>query len=310
MVKIAFGISAYKDSRQVKRLINALQGDNCVFFVHVDKKANIRDFVSELKDIHNCHILKKRYTVQWGGWHQVKYQFLFLREMVNYPTRIDRLFVLSGQDYPLWNNLQIVDESISQPDRIWMKALNLTQLSEGSYQKRMLSIPHFFRDTNFHSKRIRRLITGGVREFFFRFLPNIRQTHIVVEGNKWDIWKSSGYFSCNFEVAKYILETVDRYPQIQSYFKRCFVPEELTIPTILFNSKYKDYAEVFPKKQYEGLSTLAVLHEFYYSNAIKIYQEKDFEGLINSRKMFCRKVETGVSDKLMDLIDIHRKKKS
>ena len=307
-MEIAFGISVYKDAHHLKRLIDALQGEDRHFFIHIDEKSDITPFINELHSYRNCEILPTRYSVQWGGWNQVRYQLLFLKEMLIHPTKIDRVFIITGQDYPLWSNQQIKQVSAEQPDKIWMRGVNLTKMPMESHMKRFLRIPHYFRDVNFHSQKLRHYITGGQRELFLRLLPRIRKDYLVIDGNKWDIWQSSGYFSCNREVAEYIINTIEKYPQIESYFKHSFVPEEITIPTIIFNSPYKDYAEVFPRPNYEGLSTLATLHEFYYSGAIKVYKEEDFERLLSSGKMFCRKVETRESDKLIELIDNYRER--
>lgn len=307
-MKIVFGISVYKDPAHLKRLIGSLQGEKRFFCVHIDKKCYL-NFENELKRIPQCYILNIRYSVQWGGWNQVRYQILFLKKMLEITEdKNDRLFILTGQDYPLWSNQQIEQSCYEDPNKIWMRGLNLTQMTSPSHMKRFLTVPHYFRDVNFHSQKMRHYITGGQRELFLRLLPRIRKDYLVIDGKKWDVWQSSGYFSCNREVAEYIINTLDIYPQIESYFKHSFVPEEITIPTIIFNSPYKDYAEVFPRPNYEGLSTLATLHEFYYSGAIKVYKEEDFERLISSGKMFCRKVETGESDKLIELIDNYRER--
>jgi len=43
-----------------------------------------------------------------------------------------------------------------------------------------------------------------------------------------------------------------------------------------------------------------------YTNGIKIFTEEDFDMLIKSDKIFCRKTITGKSDRLMDMIDAYR----
>jgi len=306
-MKIAYGISAYKDFKQLNRTVRSLQSSDSEFYVHIDKKVNVENIEPQFSDIPNCHITEERYNIQWGGWNQVKYQLLFLKKMLESKHTPDRIFIITGQDYPLWSNSKIQMYCQKYPDKIWMRGINLTKMTSTSNMKRFLTFPHYFRDIDFHSQRLRHFITGGQRELFLKLFPAIREDYLVIEAQKWDIWQSSGYFSCNREVAKHILDTISKYPQISSYFKHTFVPEEITIPTIIFNSKYKDNAEIFPKPQYEGLSTLASLHEFYYNKAIKIYFGKsDYNKLISSGKMFCRKVETGKSDTLMDMIDSYR----
>ena len=39
---------------------------------------------------------------------------------------------------------------------------------------------------------------------------------------------------------------------------------------------------------------------------MKVFTEKDYDAILASGKMFCRKTVTGKSNKLMDMIDEHR----
>lgn len=48
-IKIAYLISAYKDSCQLNRMINALyQGNNTYFFIHIDSRCNQLEFEQKL----------------------------------------------------------------------------------------------------------------------------------------------------------------------------------------------------------------------------------------------------------------------
>lgn len=47
-----------------------------------------------------------------------------------------------------------------------------------------------------------------------------------------------------------------------------------------------------------------MLEEFEYGQEIKVYNEDDLEYLLSCDKFFCRKVQTGFSDKLMDMLDV------
>lgn len=48
-MNIAYCISAYKDAKQLSRLIDALNTKTSYFFIHIDKKVNdIREFQVEL----------------------------------------------------------------------------------------------------------------------------------------------------------------------------------------------------------------------------------------------------------------------
>ncbi|OWV16417.1 hypothetical protein B7990_11800 [Fibrobacter sp. UWB4] len=75
-MNIAFLISVYKDPAQLKRLINALQGDGSHFFIHVDKKVDISSFLQICPEFHadnqSLTYLEKRFPVYWGGFSQFK----------------------------------------------------------------------------------------------------------------------------------------------------------------------------------------------------------------------------------------------
>ena len=79
----------------------------------------------------------------------------------------------------------------------------------------------------------------------------------------------------------------------------------MLVQTIVFNSKYAKKA-ILHEGEYPGLVGLTPLHYIEYNGLIRVYDEDDFEMLINSGKMFVRKVKSGISDKLISKIDQYR----
>ena len=284
-MNIAYCISAYKDAKQLSRLIDALNTKTSYFFIHIDKKVNdIREFQVELNKFSNTFILEERYYVQWGGWNQVRYQKLFLSTALNFQYKIDRIIILTGQDYPIWSNIKIKNFFTENPNKIMMKGINLSTLEEPSPMYNLLSIYHFGRDLKIRNFSCWRIITALLRKEM-TILPIRRKRQLTVLNKKWDIYQASGYFSVNREQAKYIINMLNN-KSVTNYFRYCFVPEELTIPSIIFNSPYKDYADISSEKVYKGLATLASLHIFNYGKSIKIFTETDYEYLLASGKCF------------------------
>ena len=64
---------------------------------------------------------------------------------------------------------------------------------------------------------------------------------------------------------------------------------------------------ILTKGPYPGLDALTPLHFIDYNPVIKILDESDYTRLIESGKMFCRKVVSGKSDELVALIEAHKK---
>lgn len=304
-MKIAYCISAYKDAGQLDRLITALETSETIFFIHVDGK--VKD-ITPFRNVVNGHVgarlTRRRFFVQWGGWSQVRYQELFLRESVE--AGADRIVILTGQDYPLWGNLRLRDCFRHDSNRVLMTGMNLTQaLPPIPPMRKLLEVRHFCRDLRVRNVMIYRILTAGLRRLM-TIMPIRWQPYLKIDGERWDVWQSSGYFSVNNKQARYILERLED-KRIRDYFRFCFVPEELTIPTIVFNSPFAQCAERYGNKPYGGLSLLAYMHKFDYCATIKVYQEDDYDSLIQSDKMFCRKVISGASDELVRLIDEHRR---
>ena len=73
----AYLISAHTDAPQLKRLIDALHSD-AQFFVHVDRKSDIRAFTTLLQG-ENIHFVDNRIDVIWGTIRQVEDQMALMQ---------------------------------------------------------------------------------------------------------------------------------------------------------------------------------------------------------------------------------------
>ena len=59
--------------------------------------------------------------------------------------------------------------------------------------------------------------------------------------------------------------------------------------------------------KYKGLQELSPLTYFKYKDQIKILNDNDFDSILQSNKMFARKIVVGKSDALIESIDRQRK---
>lgn len=88
-----------------------------------------------------------------------------------------------------------------------------------------------------------------------------------------------------------------------NYFRYSFAPDEMVIPTIIFNSPYKENASVYPYNRYDGLKSLSAITYFNYGKAIQVFKLEDYAELKRSGKMFARKFESGISDSLIEKLN-------
>ena len=305
-MKIAYLISAYTDPNQLKRLIVSLYvKDETFFFIHIDRKVDIFPFQTKLDELNiskdAIKLLKNRIYTTWGGYSQCKYQKALLDSCIAANINFDRVFFLSGTDYPIWSNQKIFQFLEKNKNKEFINGRELIK-SSNKRQINKVKKYHFFRDIKCNNN-LRRYITAFSRRVF-EVLPINKKTYINLNEGLFKIYFGSMYICITFELAKYISQKMEDKKLIK-YFKTSLIPDELMIPSIVFNSKYKINAKEInnPEATFEDLTPI---HLVDYGKQIKVFTDEDFEKIIESGKMFLRKTLSGKSDKLIEMIEEKR----
>lgn len=129
---------------------------------------------------------------------------------------------------------------------------------------------------------------------------------------KAEVWFSSQWHALSGDCVAWMLKTLEENPKIEHFFRYAYAPDELLIPTLVCNSPFADriLPGNFPENQdFEELFvSLPAIHCLCRENRkVVVFREADYEKLMQSEKLFCRKVRTGISDGLLEKIDQHRK---
>ena len=303
-MKVAFLISAYTDPTQLGRLIHALNDRENHFFVHIDQKVNAKPFVDAVAESDRafCTFIEERYWVQWGGFNQVRYQQALLRACVRSGIPFERVFILSALDYPLKSVAVIKAELEKDPEREYLLGLNLSDNAVSEKQKDRFRLYHFGRDVRVRSYKLKMICSGSLR-LLMKVLPLRKKPYVDVRGLRWPIYMCSSYMCITFALAEYLLSEMDANKAVMDYFRYSFVPEELVIPTIVYNSAFAART-LGQLHEYKGLVTLSPVTHFWYGKQIKVLDEGDYDELMRSNKMFARKFRSGVSEKLMDRLSV------
>ena len=98
---------------------------------------------------------------------------------------------------------------------------------------------------------------------------------------------------------RYVYEKLCTEEKLVKYFRTSFVPSELCIQTIVFNSPFASKGLLL-EGEYPGLTRLTPLHYIDYGASIRVMTLEDLPVLQQSGKMFCRKVVSGESDTLIE----------
>lgn len=208
---------------------------------------------------------------------------------------------MTAQDYPLWSKQEIVSELEANPSKEYILGLDITNITEPKKIRDKLVLYHFFRDIPVRSVKIKKIFSGGSR-LIMQMLPFRKKPYLIVDGKQWDVFQASGYMCITVELAKYLYKVMDGNKEVEKYFKHSFVPEELVIPTIVFNSQFRNRAMLYPYQRYDGLKSLSAITYFNYGKSIQVFDETNFDELIQSGKMFARKFSSEKSARLMEIL--------
>lgn len=287
--KMAFLILAHNDPPHLKKLIYALDDPRFDIYVHVDAKADIRQFAFEdyrLRHSRLC-VLDNRIKVYWADYSIVQATLgMYRAAFANGPYI--RYITLSGNDYPLVSNDSIYQQ-LCQTDKEFIM---------GSPTEQPEKVTGYYFN--------RAGIFGKMLTHLFRLLHITRnKAGLVMDGARWDIYFAPQWHALSGDCVAYLLDTLQRHREvIDRYFKYSFAPDELLIPTMVFHhSVFKERAlrSSFPKGTH--YNDMTAIHYINYEPVVQVFTERDAEKLLHSGKLFARKLKSGASDKLTDMID-------
>jgi hypothetical protein len=307
-MKTAYLILAHTDPKQFGRLVRALaQGPATDFYVHIDQKVDQAPFEAEAAEAEKnstskVQFCQKREFIQWAGFSIVRAEVNLLEEALQ--THHDHYILLSGLDYPLWSNAKINALLAENPQKNHIVGYNLTQ---GGIKQQLNRVQcyHLLRDIPVKERRIRRLISGPMR-ILMEHLPIHKPPFLTIAGKRHDVFHGAQWWALTEPCAQFVLQEYHTRPEWKAYFKTSYAPDELAIQTIVFNSPFQETAIFVEKEEYAELASITPLHFLTYDKRIFVYDEHDFETLVASNKPFARKLCSGVSEKLIQMLDARR----
>lgn len=289
-MRVAFLIQCHKSPEQVNTLLNALNHKDFDFFIHVDKKSDISDRVDTGE---NIHLLPDEFRVDvcWGQFSQVEAAVNLLTYAKAYDD-FDYYCQISGQDFPICSPEKIHDFFSAQ------NGSNFIHLSESrhwgaekptSFDKRAeVYYPEFLMTRGTLPKLLRaayKVATGGFSNTFSVFKRKYTKDKRMHFGSCW--WCLHGEF------VNYLLKLLQENPHEVAFYKNVICSDEVFFQTFFMNSPYRDTRK-------EDLHYIDWSHG---GSSPKTLEADDFTKIINSGKLFARKLESG-SD-LIELLSKH-----
>src|SRR5215470_15141412 len=100
---IAYLIFTHYQPEHFARLVRALSSDRSAFFVHVDRRVDLRPFEALVPPSRNVVYLRdgERMRSYWCGFNQIRATLNLLQSARRFGTEVRRFCLLSGSDFPV-----------------------------------------------------------------------------------------------------------------------------------------------------------------------------------------------------------------
>lgn len=282
----AYIILAHKFPEQLYRLIKKLDDNESTFYVHIDKKKSIDDF-KNLEDFGNkIEFIKREYS-RWAEIGIVKAVLNGFKAIKDSNKKIERIILLSGQDYPIKSN-QFINEFLKNSDHtIFMEHWACPNYKVWKNRGGLFRFDKYFFGEKPFRKFLARAINfiGIIFPVFKRKLPYNLKPY-----GGWQWW------IIDMNAMDYILNFLKEHPRYLKYHKYSFVSDEIFFQTILMNSKDE---KLLASIKNDDLRYIKWIYKSHPENLRKI----NLNDIIASNDLFARKFNVEVDAEILDLID-------
>ena len=221
-MKIAYLMLLHKDPVLLKRTVSILSSENCEFFVHIDRKSDIRQF--SVNSGYNIRLCEPRLPVYWSEFSQIEATMLLIQQALDCAVHYDYFVFLQGSTFPLRSGEYI--ESFLQENREW-QFMNLVKMPAPGYPLSKINVLRYTSDKPVRRFAMRALAKLGLAERDYRrYLPKL------------DAYAGHACWAMSRDACQYVLEFAFSNPHVEAYFRDTFVPEESFFQTILGNSPF------------------------------------------------------------------------
>lgn len=279
-MKIAYLILVHKGPEQVERLIKKLTCEAAHFYIHLDQKADISNFTL-LQRLDHVYFIRKRFSINWAGYSMVRAMIESSREILNSGNSYDFISTISGQDYPIKSNQEILSFF---SNHLGYSFMHLEE-HHSVWWSRALQRYEKYHLTDFHFSG-----KGRVEILLNMFLPK-RKLPLpnTMEGGPGSQW-----WSLSTESLAYVVKFFDDHPNLHTFWRFTWGGDEFIISTILMNSPFSG------KIVKDNMRYMNWLTD---SPNPKILTTSDFVQLKSSSYLFARKFDVAQDAKILDLLD-------
>jgi core-2/I-Branching enzyme len=222
-MNVAYLVLAHNNPAVLERSVAMLSSDNCNFFIHIDRKSDLKEFSAIHGD--RVHFSDTRLPLYWGEFSLVRATLLLLRSALASSHTPDYCVLMSGTDFPLRSGRYV--ETFLAANR-GSEFINVVKLPAPGKPLSRINTLRFSRSQPFRHLAGRAWAKLGLPGRDYR---NYLGTLEPYSGSQW--WALSR------EACEYILEFIERNPRFVKFFENVFAADEAFFHTILANSPFQ-----------------------------------------------------------------------
>jgi len=304
-MRIAFLNLCHTDAPMVARVSSKLaRCDDFDMYIHVDRKSDIGPFTAALSGIPRVCFTDERVDVYWGGFNAIKATVALLRQAMGSGRRYDYFMTLQNLDYPIRSNEDIIGYFDSHAGVEFIRGCPIARTKDWHYARKYKIYNQ--RDDDFYLKKHARprmyaryafMLLRSFGTFFSRGVIN-------EAGQSFDIYYGAAQWAVTRPLALHFLDFYDSHPKYNRIMAHIQFPDEEYFHTITHNSPFKYNCVKYDEPTRRWLVNWRNLHYFEYPGSASVLTEADYDKIIAEDALFIRKVRSGVSDRLLDKIDL------
>mgnify|MGYP001235080882 CR=1 FL=1 len=273
-MKIAHLILAHKNPAQLKRLINALKYPHFDIFIHLDKKADFKQFSHLISP--EVSFIKKRTKIYWAAYGTIQGTLNGFEEIL--PLGYDYINVISAQDFPIKPASYIYEFLKKNKGKEFITCESIED--EWKEAASRVTDYHFINWQIPGRDRLGKLLTS--------LLPHRKFPY------KYKIVGRANWFTLTTPACQFILDFIHNNPRYVRYFKYCWGADEFFFSTILYNSNFKGSIE---------RNLVYVEWPEQVNGHPNILTASEFERLKKTNLLFARKLDLERDDSLFKLLE-------
>lgn len=238
-MKICYLVIAHNNPNHFQRLIKTLSASpNAMVFVHVDNKADLREF-QYVND--RIVFIKERVKIYWGGFSMVRATLNLLDTAIKYGYTYSHFCLLSGSCYPIKSMAQI-EQYLQQHQR--QNFINIAPMLRDKHIKNFSDMNKLSRITSYYLEgSFYKNIAYNPLKFALVIMKKmINRLYIQRDHNpifaKITPYAGESWWVFSDDAVRYIMQFVALRPEFVQFFKNVKCPDESFFHTIIGNSNF------------------------------------------------------------------------